>query len=465
MNKISKIALLAIVAISVALMGWAVVVGASAPESDKIAGTMPLVGQYDENCDPVKDEKGKKIIPVTTTGDGIVAMNSATIYQMRNAEGLNYVNTVNEIKDVDFTLAGYEADYNKSVARIAEIEDLKVNDAKAYKKDKKKLDEELAAAQKYVAEYEEKGYAARLEREHKWAKSIEGVTGSQFDKESALVIAYLAEKKAGYEANLASLEEQMAAQREALVAQLDLFNAACEVLEVELVQKRTNPEDEESDLMPDYKTTIERYNEALKANKAKLSKEQKAALNACTATVLADVQAYDTLASDITTVKINIETITTNIDTLKKAVELAKQEGQHLMSLAKAINANLYWLYFLMVFAVVFVIAGFVLNFIQNPNWVKIGVAVGVVAVVCGLAYAIGAAHGWLNGEILYVLDANGNSTDIAFGLGTIGSDSRYEFTGGDYMLADVSIWITYIAFILAAVSAVFSWIWGIFKS
>jgi hypothetical protein len=63
------------------------------------------------------------------------------------------------------------------------------------------------------------------------------------------------------------------------------------------------------------------------------------------------------------------------------------------------------------------------------------------------------------------MLDANGNTTDIAFGLGSLDSADRVVFSGSDYMLADVSIWVTYIAFVLAGVSAVFSWIWGIFKS
>jgi hypothetical protein len=88
-----------------------------------------------------------------------------------------------------------------------------------------------------------------------------------------------------------------------------------------------------------------------------------------------------------------------------------------------------------------------------------------VVAVVCGLAYYIGLGHEW-DRYAFFMQDANGHNTDIIFGLGSLDSPGgRIEFEESDYMLADVSIWITYLAFALAAFSAVFSWIWGIFKS
>ena len=134
MNKISKIALLVIIAVSVGLMGWAVVVGMDAPESKKVAATMSISGQYDkETGDPIKDTLGK-IVPVTSVKDGIEAMYSATIYQMRNAEGLNYINTVSEIKEIDATIDGYKADYDRLGERIKEIDSIKTNDAASYKK-------------------------------------------------------------------------------------------------------------------------------------------------------------------------------------------------------------------------------------------------------------------------------------------------------------------------------------------
>jgi t-SNARE complex subunit (syntaxin) len=471
MNKISKIALLVIIAVSVGLMGWAVVVGMDAPESKKVAATMSISGQYDkETGDPIKDTLGK-IVPVTSVKDGIEAMYSATIYQMRNAEGLNYINTVSEIKEIDATIDGYKADYDRLGERIKEIDSIKTNDAASYKKNKKALDAEYEAANKFIEEYGKNGYAELYAKEADWAERMSEVSGAKFDEESKLVIEYLEEKKAGYEKSLESLEADMKAKKGSYDAQLAIFKKAYEFAGVKLQQKPTNPEDEESVKMDDYKTTVEQYKEAVKTLEAdkKLSKEKKAELKTikgeCTDAVITDVLAYDALASSIVSTKLNIETITTNIDTINTAIEAAKAEGEHLMALAQAVNANLFWLYFLMVFAVVFVIFGFILNIIQNPNWIKIGAVVAVVAAVFGLAYAIGVGHGWLDGEILYMLDANGNTTDIAFGLGSLDSADRVVFSGSDYMLADVSIWVTYIAFVLAGVSAVFSWIWGIFKS
>lgn len=473
MNKISKIALLVIIAVSVGLMGWAVVVGMNAPESKKVAATMSITGQYDKKTgEPIKDSLGK-ILPVASVEEGIEAMNSATIYQMRNAEGLNYINTVNEIREIDATVDGFKAEYKRNADRIAEIDSIKGNDAANYKKNKKTLDAERTAAVKFIEDNEKNValYDSLYAREAEWADRMSEVSGAQFDEESKLVLEYLEEKKAGYETSLETLKADMAAKKESFDAQLAIFNKACGVVGVTVQTKPTNPEDEESIKMADYKATVEQYKEAVKTLEAdkKLSKERKAEIKAikaeCTDAVINEVLAYDELASKIVSTELNIETISTNIDTIGKAIEAAKAEGEYLMALAKAVNANLYWLYFLMVFSIVFVAVGFVLNFIQNPNWIKIGAVVAVVAAVFGLAYAIGVGHGWLNGEVLYMLDANGHTTDIAFGLGSLDSADRVEFSSGDYMMADVSIWVTYIAFALAGVSAVFSWIWSIFKS
>ena len=486
MNKISKIALLLIIAVSVGLMGWAVVVGMDAPESKKVAATMSITGQYDEKYgDQVKDSLDK-ILPVTTTEAGIEAMYSATIYQMRNAEGLNYINTVNEIREIDATIGDLKANYETQVKRIHELDSIKTNDLNGYNKNKKANDADLKFAQEFIADYDKNGYEDRYQTEVKWADAMSKVSPVRpnsdeeevdadakfdFNEEAKLVVEYLNEKKAGYEADLKAFEAEMAEKEAGFDAQIAIFKKAIAVVGVKVQQKPTNPEDEESKKDDDYKATVEQYKDALKTLEAdkKLSKEKKAELKAikaeCTEAVLNDVLAYDALNWSIISTELNIETITNNINAISTAIDAAKAEGEYLMALAQAVNANIFWLYFLMVFAIAFVGVGFVLNFIQNPNWIKIGAVVAVVAAVFGLAYYIGVGHGWLNGEVLHMLDAEGHTTDIAFGLGSLDSADRVVFTGSDYMLADISIWVTYIAFALAGVSAVFSWIWGIFKS
>jgi hypothetical protein len=134
------------------------------------------------------------------------------------------------------------------------------------------------------------------------------------------------------------------------------------------------------------------------------------------------------------------------------------------MALAKAVSFNIYWLYFLMLFAVVFVAVGFILNFIQNPNWIKIASTLVVVAIVVAIAYFMADSHGWNDGKVLYVLDANGISTGIVFGVGQVDSPDRYVFTSQEYMLTDITIWITYLSVILGLAAAVVSSVRGIFK-
>lgn len=475
-KHISRIALLVLVLISVGLMAWAVIVGMSAPESDKIAGTMPLVGQHDEDYVPLKDSLGN-IVPVATVEDGIKAMGTATIHQMRHAESLNYVNTINEIKEVDATLVANEAVYNEDLALIAEIDTLKVNDPKAYKKSQKDLDKKYADAKASVEKYETE-YAARLKADREWAKRIEGVKGSDFDKESKLVLEYMGDKLEGYKASLKAMQKELKDNAAEFEANKAIFDAACKVFAVEVKKKAVDPNNEEtSDLVDDYVATIDSYKEQVKhfedkvrAEKSKAEKDREfkkdmvAERNDSKATitddVLASVQRYGELTVGIAETEFKISTTSTNIETIEKAVVLAKEEGDHLMALATAINWNIYWVYFLLVFAVVFVIAGFFLNLIHEPNWIKLGAVVVVVAGVAGVAYAIALGHGW-DHNVLTMLDANGNPTDIAFGLGSLDSPDRVIFGEKEYMMADVSIWITYIAFILALVAAIFSWIWS----
>ncbi len=700
---ISKIAFLAIVAVSVGLMAWAVVVGASAPESDKIAKTMSLVGQTDENFDPVRDSLGK-IYEVSTVKEGIEAMKKAVIHQMRHAEELGYTGILELVKGSDDALrsnlengaenrkwnyydaivkdsirqayfeeietvnaglseknvavaeaikniAPYDEKLGKIDARINEIntrteeidnaikeneENLKRTDAdlKAIPSREKDIDKKVAAFEKEIAgidkkiaaideklnsvdvdakiedalqqpdlneaemaklqaerrklradkleletekmkiesevnkniaekntlptekerltaekekltaekaknkekfDVEKKELAAekkglekdrksvvaerkpfakvrkdavdaraqfvkdnekylranylynlynsgvalydlnvkRAERDSVWMQQIEGVTGSQFEDESKIVVDFLNDQVSVDNEELEILEAHYAANKEYFEAQAKIFTECCAAIGIEKKMKPSNPEDEKSAPIEDFKAMVDAYNQEMEirtdSKNKKMTAEDKelnAMLNAtCTAHVLEDVLLLDALQTGLATINLNIDQNTTNAGQIAKATTAAQEEGSHLVELAKVININLYWLYFLMVFAVVFVFVGFVLNLIQNPNWVKMGLTVVVVAAVCGLAYFIGMGHGWFDGNVLTVLDANGNSTNIAFGLGSLDSADRLVFEAKDYMLADVSIWITYLAFALAAFSAVFSWIWGIFKS
>ena len=60
------------------------------------------------------------------------------------------------------------------------------------------------------------------------------------------------------------------------------------------------------------------------------------------------------------------------------------------------------------------------------------------------------------------MLDAAGEP--IPFGLGN-DPETRTVFGADEYQIADISIWITYLAFIGAALAAAFSSVRGIFKS
>lgn len=456
-------------------MAWAVIVGVSAPESKKITATMSLVGQCDEDYAPIKDSLGN-IVPVTTVEDGIAAMGTATIHQMRTAEGLNYINTIGEIKDINPDLLNKRSEYEQNLAKVVELDSL-LNQPKLKKADRTKYEKELETAKGNIKVYEDSKIDERIKDEEDWQKRIDGIRGSDFDEESTLVIEYMEHLLAGYEATLETQQKELKERAAEFEANKKIFDDACKVLEVAVKTKPIDPNDEESDKVEDYVATVASYNEQVqlfqdqvKAEKSRAKKDRKlnqetidtrnAAIKSVSEDVLASVTRYGELTVGIADNEFKIATTKNNIDTVEKAVVAAKEEGDHLMALAKAINFNILWVYFLMVFAVVFVVAGFVLNLINDPNWIKLGAVVVVVACVAGVAYAIANGHDW-GKNVLPVLDANGNPTNIAFGLGSLDSPDRVIFGKRDYMLADVSIWVTYIAFVLALVAAVFSWIWS----
>ena len=252
-------------------------------------------------------------------------------------------------------------------------------------------------------------------------------------------------------------------------ANLETLETIRKTFGVEEVKKFKNPEDEKAGEMPDYKATVANLKDAIAKKEKDTPKKEwnntfKPVKEQFTDEFIAAIEAYDTLQTEIVVLENDVATTHDNIETVKKAVEEAKADGENLMALAKAVSFNIYWLYFLMLFSVVFVVVGFILNFIQNPNWIKIGSTLVVVAIVVAIAYFMADSHGWNDGKVLYVLDANGLATDVAFGIGTIGTPERHDFTAGEYMLTDITIWITYLSVILGLAAAVVSSVRGIFK-
>lgn len=478
MKHIHRIALLVIILISLGLMAWAVVAGMRAPESDKIASTMQLIGQYDEDCEPIKDSLDKTL-PVLTTDAGVLAINSATIYQVRNAEGLNYMQTVAEIRNIDPALEQSKAVYEDAKtrqdainARLAEIEELKSTNKKEYNKTKKErtdLDKEFNSNDSLIKVYEGGDYATRYSQDSTWQARIANIKGKDFASESALVIEYMQSKYDKYAADLEAKRDIEKNNAEVDAANLETLETIRKTFGVEEVKKLKNPEDEKAGDMPDYKATIANLKDAIAKKEKDTPKKEwnntfKPVKEQFTDEFIAAIEAYDTLQTEIVVLENDVATTHDNIETVKKAVAEAKADGENLMALAKAVSFNIYWLYFLMLFAVVFVAVGFILNFIQNPNWIKIASTLVVVAIVVAIAYFMADSHGWNDGKVLYVLDANGISTGIVFGVGQVDSPDRYVFTSQEYMLTDITIWITYLSVILGLAAAVVSSVRGIFK-
>ena len=148
-----------------------------------------------------------------------------------------------------------------------------------------------------------------------------------------------------------------------------------------------------------------------------------------------------------------------NIADSEKANVAAKADAEGIIALSRAINANLLWFYFLLVFAVCVIIIAAVMNLFQNAGGLgKTILAVCVVVVVVAVAYFVASTHGWSDGATLK--DAAGYD----LGLGTDPA-TRTVFGPFEYMMADASILVTYITFAGAALAAIYSAIRGIYKS
>ena len=155
----------------------------------------------------------------------------------------------------------------------------------------------------------------------------------------------------------------------------------------------------------------------------------------------------------------NVVIMQENIDASIRANAQAKADGENMVALATAVNWNLIWFYFMIVFAICFIVFAAVWDMLLNTGGLKkTAFALLIVAGVIGLAYFIASGNGWNEGHTLK--DAAGYDLGIGTDLAT-----RTVFGPFEYMMADTSIIVTYITIAGAALAAVFSAVRGIFKS
>lgn len=231
-----------------------------------------------------------------------------------------------------------------------------------------------------------------------------------------------------------------------------------------IAEEKIKLENTRTVLVPEYEAKVAAKAEVAKAADAvvaelaevkNLSRAQKTQLEEAKA-VQADFKA---LNDTLNVYKENISVMEENIADSEKANAAAKADAEGIIALSKAINANLLWFYFLLVFAVCVIIIAAVMNLFQNAGGLgKTILAVCVVVVVVAVAYFVASTHGWSDGATLK--DAAGYD----LGLGTDPA-TRTVFGPFEYMMADASILVTYITFAGAALAAIYSAIRGIYKS
>lgn len=216
--------------------------------------------------------------------------------------------------------------------------------------------------------------------------------------------------------------------------------------------------------IPEYEQKVENAREAAlvaqnTVNELKQVKRLNAAQKkqlAAAETVEANFKALnDTLAQ----YRENVVIMQENIEASIRANAQAKTDGENMVALATAVNWNLIWFYFMIVFAICFIVFAAVWDMLLNTGGLKkTAIALLIVAGVIGLAYFIASGNGWNEGHTLK--DAAGYDLGIGTDLAT-----RTVFGPFEYMMADTSIIVTYITIAGAALAAVFSAVRGIFKS
>ncbi|MEE0864318.1 MAG: hypothetical protein U0L61_04205 [Alistipes sp.] len=444
MKKLHRIVFLILALISVGLMAWAIVVGMQAPDSDKIADIIGLTYQYDENGEEMKDENDNPI-PVVSTAQGIESMGVATINQMRKSDDTIYGTTLEKIKGIE--------------AKIAEIEaQLAAGDNKAVKDAEAKV-AELSAKSRLNAEEKKE-----LEKNKKVVEDFQKLPQTLADLKAKVVwTAEMSESErviAMAEAEFKSIQEAVVKANEALEAKKGEYEPAVAV--IENLCKVAGTKIAEVEGRADYVATFDELTGS-KALNAAQKRELAGVKNA-----IAD---YQKMLNDRKVAIDNETAFEANLPMLKDAIAQAELDQHSIKELGKVISYNIYWLYFLLVFAVVFVVVGFILNFFQNSGNLVVTIVAGVVVIaVVAAAYYIGKSHEWMDGAVLYVTNSvgqpilDGAGEPIPFGLGT-DPETRTVFNATEYMIADVSIWITYLACAGALLAALYSSLRGIFKS
>ena len=215
--------------------------------------------------------------------------------------------------------------------------------------------------------------------------------------------------------------------------------------------------------IPAYEQKVEAAREAGLAAEKTVAELKGQRLNGAQKKKLAAAEAkaaeFKALNDTLAQYRENVAIMQENIDASVRANAQAKADGENMVALANAVNWNLIWFYFMIVFAVCFILFAAVWNMLLNAGGLKKTIiSLFVVAGVIAIAYFIAAGNGWNEGHTLK--DAAGYDLGIGTDLAT-----RTVFGPFEYMMADTSIIVTYITIAGAALAAVLSAIRGIFKS
>ncbi len=217
-------------------------------------------------------------------------------------------------------------------------------------------------------------------------------------------------------------------------------------------------------IIPEYEQKVENAREEALAAQATIEElKQVKRLSGAQKKQLANAETVDAnfkaLNDTLAQYRENVVIMQENIDASIRANAQAKADGENMVALATAVNWNLIWFYFMMVFAVCFILFAAVWDMLLNAGGLKKTIiSLFIVAGVIAIAYFIASGNGWNEGHTLK--DAAGYDLGIGTDMAT-----RTVFGPFEYMMADTSIIVTYITIAGAALAAVFSAIRGIFKS